>query len=231
MISIAQRESFHEILSILSSHGVLGHLILIGSWSEYIYEDAGIFDGFEANLRTKDYDFFVPNAARPSPPVKLKDILASHGWASMDDPMTEATKFLKASGSGEVFEAEFLVGMRGKGTDSIFPVRSLSIKGQSMRELNMLEESPLEVDYRGWPLRVPSPVQYVFHKILINPLRTSAEKQIKDIQSVRNLLDHMRTPEWRSRLQIGYSRLTKKQKTTVKAVSFAESIYIGVDLD
>ena len=93
-------------------------------------------------------------------------------WASMDDPMTEATKFLKASGSGEVFEAEFLVGMRGKGTDSIFPVRSLSIKGQSMRELNMLVESPLEVDYRGWPLRVPSPEQYVFHKILINPLRT-----------------------------------------------------------
>ena len=64
MISVAQKASFHEILTILSEHGLLDHLILIGSWAEFIYETSGILGTFEANLRTRDYDFFVPNAAR-----------------------------------------------------------------------------------------------------------------------------------------------------------------------
>jgi hypothetical protein len=42
MISVAQKASFHEILTILSKHGLLDHLILIGSWAEFIYEASGI---------------------------------------------------------------------------------------------------------------------------------------------------------------------------------------------
>jgi hypothetical protein len=231
MISAAQKDSFHEILTILFKHGVLEHLILIGSWSEYVYEASGILGAFEANLRTRDYDFFVPNAARPSPPVNLKKILSSHGWNAMDDQMTGATKFLKTTDTLDVFEVEFLVGMRGKGREFIFPVKSLAIKGQSLRELNMLDEEPLAVKYGKWLLRVPNPVQYVLHKILINPSRITEEKQLKDIQAVRNLLDNMRTSEWRSRLRKAYENLTKKQKKVIQEVAAAQSLYLGFELD
>ena len=231
MISVAQKASFHEILTILSEHGLLDHLILIGSWAEFIYETSGILGTFEANLRTRDYDFFVPNAARPSPPVNLKEILSLHGWIAMDDPMTGATKFLKTTETMDVFEVEFLVGMRGKGCESIFPVKSLAIKGQSLRELNMLDEEPLEIQYGKQLLRVPNPVQYVLHKILINPSRLTEEKQLKDIQAVRSLLDNMRTDEWRSQLDRDYGVLTKKQKKVIKEVAAAQSLYLGFELD
>ena len=100
-----------------------------------------------------------------------------------------------------------------------------------MRELNMLDENPLAFQYGKKLLRVPNPVQYVLHKILINSSKVTEEKQLKDIQAVRNLLDNMRTPEWRNQLNRAYGVLTKKQKKVIKEVAAAQSIYLGFELD
>ena len=95
----------------------------------------------------------------------------------------------------------------------------------------MLDEEPLAIEYGKWLLRVPNPVQYVLHKILINPSRLTEEKRQKDIQAVRNLLDNMRTPEWRSRLHKAYGNLTKKQKRVIQEVAATQSLYLGIELD
>lgn len=112
-----------------------------------------------------------------------------------------------------------------------FPGKIPGNKMASLRELNMLDEEPLEIQYGKQLLRVPNPVQYVLHKILINPSRLTEEKQLKDIQAVRSLLDNMRTDEWRSQLDRDYGVLTKKQKKVIKEVAAAHSLYLGFELD
>jgi len=52
------KKIFWKTIKILEKNKFLEHVILIGSWAEYIYEVSGYLKGFEANLKTKDIDFF-----------------------------------------------------------------------------------------------------------------------------------------------------------------------------
>ena len=47
-----KEELFWDIIEILFKNNILGYIILIGSWVEYIYEAANYFQGFEANSIT-----------------------------------------------------------------------------------------------------------------------------------------------------------------------------------
>jgi len=46
-----QEKEFWRIIHVFNKEGVLSHLMLIGSWVEYIYQDY-FESGFKANLRT-----------------------------------------------------------------------------------------------------------------------------------------------------------------------------------
>ena len=50
---------FWKFIGILHQADLLRHLILIGSWAEYIYAQSGILPGYDANLRTLDVDFLI----------------------------------------------------------------------------------------------------------------------------------------------------------------------------
>ncbi len=56
-----------EVLKTLNKSGALKHLILIGSWCSYFYDQ--YFKGmiYEPIIKTRDLDFLVPV------PVKLKE--------------------------------------------------------------------------------------------------------------------------------------------------------------
>ena len=52
-----KEEVFWDVLRILDREGVLPYVMLIGSWSEYIYQHF-LIEGYSANLRTTDIDVF-----------------------------------------------------------------------------------------------------------------------------------------------------------------------------
>ena len=52
-----QYKDFWTFIKLLSDNDLLSHVIVIGSWSEYIYAQANVLPGFTANLRTLDTVF------------------------------------------------------------------------------------------------------------------------------------------------------------------------------
>ena len=55
------KKIFWETFKILEKNRVLEHVMLIGSWAEYIYEKSGYLKDFKYSLKTKDIDFLIKN--------------------------------------------------------------------------------------------------------------------------------------------------------------------------
>ena len=89
------------------------HLVLVGSWTEFVYKEAGMLPGFDPNIRTRDVDFLVRNLRKPNPPAGLSGIARERGYFVESDRVTGTTKILDVSG----LEVEFLIGKRGAGVD------------------------------------------------------------------------------------------------------------------
>jgi len=66
------KKIFWETIKILDNNKVLEHVVLIGSWAEYIYEKSGFLRNFEANLKTRDIDFLIRNINKPREGIKLE---------------------------------------------------------------------------------------------------------------------------------------------------------------
>ena len=60
-----QEHELTRFLKLLDEAGALDHVVLIGSWAEYLYERADALEEFESNTRTLDMDFPVRNLRRP----------------------------------------------------------------------------------------------------------------------------------------------------------------------
>ena len=51
-MSIQQRE-FSRFIKLLSDNDCLEHVILIGSWAEFVYQETGLLKDFDSNIKTK----------------------------------------------------------------------------------------------------------------------------------------------------------------------------------
>ena len=79
------KKAFWETIKVLDRNEVLEHVVLIGSWAEYIYEESGLLKNFEANLKTKDIDFLIRNINKPRKKINIIGILERDGFeASID---------------------------------------------------------------------------------------------------------------------------------------------------
>ena len=81
------------------------HLILIGSWAEYLYCAAGILPDYEAVIRTLDIDFLVKNLRRPVPSINIVSLAKEEGFYVEADCLTGVTRLLSPDG----LEVEFLI--------------------------------------------------------------------------------------------------------------------------
>ena len=67
-------------------------------------------------------------------------------------------------------------------------IKGLNITAQPLRFLNMLTEDPLIVQYEGMWIKVPDPVAYAFHKLIISGRRIKKEKKTKDYDTAIDLM-------------------------------------------
>ena len=75
----AQELVFWEIIDVFNKQGLLPHVMLVGSWAEYIYERSYL-EGFTANLRTRDVDFLYRNIRRPAGRIDISQALKDKGF-------------------------------------------------------------------------------------------------------------------------------------------------------
>jgi len=171
----------NEILNILNEEDLLDHMILIGSWAEFLFEELNIIENFSATTKTTDIDFLVPNINRPRKKVSLSRILKERGYESKTERLSKVNKFIK-----DEFEIEFLARQIGKPTKQE-DVPSLGIKVETLKHMNVIYKNVITVSYNNLKINIPSPEAFVISKMIINRDRSEAKKE-KDKISINNLI-------------------------------------------
>ncbi|WP_039924688.1 GSU2403 family nucleotidyltransferase fold protein, partial [Treponema sp. JC4] len=216
-------KTFNEI-------GLLKHVMIIGSWAEYIYPVLFNTD-FVPNLRTRDIDFFYRNINIPKDKIPVIEKLKEIGYVY--DEENGISRFYKE----DLLELEFLTRVLGAGTEGCTEIKPLGIKSEGLRVLNILSNFPREVEIKSpegddYILTVPEPAVYVIQKILTNPVRNPPEKKVKDIVAVKELLYHIeKSPEHLNKLKEVYKTLTVKQLKVLKQVCDENDIKIFEDMN
>lgn len=201
-----QRRQLLKLLKVLSDNGFSEHLILIGSWAEYLYMVAGVLPDYEAVIRTLDIDFLVKNLKKPDPPLSILSLVREEGFYAEEDCLTGVTRLLSVDG----FEVEFLIAQKGKGEDIALKT-NLGITAQALRHLNILRDNTLAVEYLGIKVYLPVPEAFVLHKMIINGERK--DKMEKDRMVINQMYNHINQEKFFS-LYLG---LTKKERKVVDA--------------
>lgn len=201
-----QQKEFLKFIKLLSDNDVLNHIVLCGSWSEYIYAQCSILPDFEITLRTLDADFLVKNLRKPTKPVSLIPIVKEQGYTFDVDVMNGTTKIFSPNG----LEIEFLIGQMGSG-DAQTLKTNLGVNAQALRHLDVLSKHTVEADFLGMKIIVPIPEAYAIHKMVINEDRSISKKE-KDANSVVNIFPYLNSEKC---VEV-YKRLTKKEQNRVK---------------
>ena len=112
---------------------------------------------------------------------------------------------------------EFLVPEIGRGGHDPIKIRELNVVAQPLRFLNMLTEDPLVVKYEGMKVKVPDPVAYALHKLIISGRRWKREKQSKDYQTAIDLLRFLQTKGMQRNITSYFESLPSGWKTKIMA--------------
>ena len=212
-----QEQAFWDTIKVLHELDILSHVMLIGSWAEYLFPLLFVTE-FEPNIRTRDIDFFYRNLKLPNKPVRFVEAMKKNGFLYDVDSISEVAKFYKE----DLLEIEFLTKVFGSGARSVYLIAGLGIKAEGLRIINILDDFATEVTQNGYTVIVPLPSAYVVQKLLANPTRVPASKREKDIASVVNLLDHIKASEkHRQDMQKVIATLTPKQRKVLDSVTQA----------
>lgn len=204
------RDNFIETLIILDNLGLLDHVILIGSWAEYLYEQCSVIDGFISTTKTLDIDFLVRNIRKPREKVALVDAFQDKGY-ELSFRHTGVVTLIK-----EGFEVEFLAKQIGK-PEPVVDSPNFG-KLETLGHMSIIDENTLTVVYQGVTVIIPHPVAFALHKMIINKDRKA--KQEKDAGAVKNLVYAIEEDEALvESFQAMYSTLTTKERKAVKGFS------------
>lgn len=185
MPSEQQITAFWDTIKALHEAAVLPHVVIIGSWAEYLMEQ-GYLEGFTSDIRTMDVDVLIKNTHRPSEPVNITEVLEEHGFIADQDYLTGTSKFYKDG----ALELEFLVRMLGRGQNEPYDVPSFGIKAEGLRHLDLLIKHSEPIIVRGYTIYIPKPGAYSFHKMRID--RTNSDKKEKDIRAAARVMEAIR---------------------------------------
>lgn len=180
-----QYNEFWNFIRLLHENDLLEHVIVVGSWAEYLYAQSGLLKGFEVNLRTLDIDFMIKNMRRPSKPQNFAAIIKDAGYTIEHDVLENTTKVYTPG----LMEIEFLIAQKGSGESRV--IRSnFGVNAQALRHMSVLSENVDNIEIFGLTISVPSPEAYVAQKIVINKERK--DKAEKDRLSIRSLYSYMK---------------------------------------
>ena len=117
-MSIQQKE-FIKFIKLLDDNDCLEHVILIGSWAEFLYRELGVLDGFETNIKTLDIDFLLKNMRRPMPERNIIPLVKEAGYLVERDVLNGTTKIYDKNGLESTLKT------------------NLGVTAQSLRHLNI----------------------------------------------------------------------------------------------
>jgi hypothetical protein len=200
-------KAFFDVLHALHSEGLLKQILIVGGWCQHLYRRHFHDPPTLSALRTYDLDLLLPRKLQISPPVHISRLMLSLGYEE-STALDGSTHYMS-----EALNVEFLVPEIGRGSDRSYRVASLGINAQALRLLDMLQAHPMTVPYEGLPVRVPDPIDFAFHKLLISSRRRDPRKAEKDILTGRELLLFLNEqPVWRASITPRFQSLSRNRK-------------------
>jgi len=183
----SQRTLCRSVLERLAQAGVLGDVVLIGSWCLEGYKSYFGRTTPLTTLRTRDIDFLVPQPTRMHASADVPALLEDLGFV---------TDFHRGGYIRLVHPeliVEFLVPEHGRGTDRPVRLPRLGINAQALRFMGVLEEHTITATLEGIQVRMPHPAAFALHKLLIAPRRKGhTGKHAKDLEAAQAVLEALR---------------------------------------
>ena len=204
-----------NILNVFQRHGLWDEgVMLVGSWCYVFYERH--FGARNYPFKTEDVDFLVPFPYRGRKSVNLaKDF--------------EAMGFKEAFKSGGAiyfynpeFKIEFICPERGKESRQPKSIKPLGLQVDALRFVEMLLEDPVTVQEEGLAIRVPNPVNFCLHKLVIAQRRKKSYKRAKDIEQAIHVMSILSKEAFKSK----FEKLPAKWRTYAR-----KSLAQGIELN
>lgn len=167
-----QSELVEKILRVLNEAELLNNLVFVGSWCIHFYRHY-FQEKFLEPVRTTDIDIDVNLLLKAKNPVSIPDLL---------EPLDFEVKF---AGDNFIFlvhpalKIEFLSPEKGRNKDKPLKLPGFGITAQPLRFLELLEKEVITTDYKGLPVKVPHPVWFGIHKLIISQRRRSKKHNEK----------------------------------------------------
>lgn len=164
-----------KILKVFSDNGLFEEGVeLIGSWCFQLYQKHLGAPRFP--LLTQDIDFLIPNPFRGQEHKDFLDQLSALGFSHSF--RKDGSLYLWTAD----FKIEFITPNKGRGVDSAIFVKQLGLRAIPLRFVNFLLEDPITIKEGEIKVRVPKPVNFCLHKLIISSRRRKKEKLLKDLQ-------------------------------------------------
>ncbi|MCE5300027.1 MAG: nucleotidyltransferase domain-containing protein [Spirochaetia bacterium] len=167
-----------EILRRFNEKGILGDMVLIGSWATVFYEKYFNAPQYSASIKTRDIDFALPRRIPARENVDIPELLYDMGFIVK---YFGDNGLMKLDHPGLILE--FIVPEAGAGSELPYRIKQLGINAQPLRYMNMLTENTITIDFEGMNMMLPHPVVYALHKFIIFKRRKKQEKSDKDPES------------------------------------------------
>ena len=172
-----------EILRRFQTIGLLGNVIIIGSWCAYFYRYYFEDTSYHPSLMTRDIDFLIPQPAKLRTRVDLPEFLKDLGFVTV---FKGTQGFIKLDHPELILE--FLVPERGKGMDKPYPLPKLGVNATTLRFLSFLSDKTVKVKVEGLAVTLPHPANFGLHKLIISQRRVREDKATKDRRAALDVL-------------------------------------------
>lgn len=197
----AKDSLFLSVLKAFQKEGLLGDLILIGSWTHTLYAEHFHNPPEIPATRTLDLDFMVSEPRRLTREVDVPAVLKSLDFTEKRDPHEGFVKYEHPD-----LELELLAPLKGPPDKKPISVPKLKTTAQRLRYLDVLDTTII-VLYKGMKVKVPEPAAYVLQKILIHEDRQPAKKK-KDLEAIQGISQFLlKEKAGQKKLQAVYSGL------------------------
>ena len=225
IIDERQEKAFWDAIEVFSSTGALPHIMVIGSWAEYLYTYYFV-DGYEPNVRTRDVDCFYPNIRKPEERIYITKAFSEYGFEYQEDTLTRVGRFIKEN----LLEISFLSRTVGAQQNGPRKIEAFQIYSEGIRDVNILEQYPMHIFAKGYEIVVPEPAVFIIQKLLAYPKRKPDYKKEKDIVAINELLPFVIESEQKERLFSIFDRLSDKEKKRILGICEERNIRVLIEL-
>lgn len=202
-----------QVLLELQKANLLPHLILIGSWCGVFYTQYFGEENYFPNIQTLDVDFLIPKPKDlKEPPLALPDLLKALDF-SIEFSGSGWTRFVHPE-----LRVEFLVPRLGPQSDDPQKIGALQINAMPLRHTHVLTAHTLIIQQEGFKLRVPHPLAFALHKLLISNRRKEKGKALRDQEMALRILDAYQRVRKMENIQTIWDDFTKKEKKEILEV-------------